>query len=409
MTIYDIEWSFTEGDYRFQVWFDSGNLCAFHQRDVYVSQLLPSEQIALGAFSGPELLAAYQGADRTAREETFAAEVARVHAQNVAESGASRSAAAQKRRKRQQRQDLDRLERNLSTELRALPREAFNLAQLHKASRQWDDGRFLRSFYYDEVNDRHIRNFGRKYATDADYRAQVYAGTTAWAGRNALFERNLIGLLGGALPFPNARAAMKSPPSPQTPPQQHHVPLLGNVDAARDVAAERLWRWCAQHAAAVLQMPEYEALHELDMRVAPSPTEIDREIAPAVEVWKRVPGVRTRFSCQGVSGAIHYGDRRLLVPSYHEALAYIAFAEMDPTVAASIEQLSSACASMRIISHRRAAGTSTRLARPEMGTAPKPPTESVYGLVSVDPDQNIAFRQEARTLAERVLTRLTGA
>jgi len=54
-----------------------------------------------------------------------------------------------------------------------------------------DKSRHLRAFYFDEVNNTHIRAFCKKFAEDAEYREQCLAQTTDWAIRNALFYRNI--------------------------------------------------------------------------------------------------------------------------------------------------------------------------------------------------------------------------
>ncbi len=56
--------------------------------------------------------------------------------------------------------------------------------------------------------------------------------------------------------------------------------------------------------------------------------ELDPFIQPAVEAFNRIPGVATRFSCQGISGQITFQGRDLLVVSEHEKYAYVSFCKL---------------------------------------------------------------------------------
>jgi hypothetical protein len=398
MTLYGVEWRFVEGDARFEVHFDSGNSCGLDQRDLYVARPLPIERISLGAFAGPILLSAYRGDDRASRQDAYAAEIARVRSQHTPQRSEALTASERKRLRREEHGELERLERALTTAMRALPRDAFDPARLHAAAPWWEpEARFLRSFYLEEVNQNHMRNFGRKYATDTAYRAQVDAGATPWARRNALFERNLHALHSGMRGVDGGADGAVDEPS-GVPPTSRSAPQRTRQTGEME---ERLWRWVCRHAAAIAALPEFGDLQRLDSGEAPSPTEPDREILPAVQAWNAIAGVRTRFSCRGVSGTVRFADRRLLVPSYHEPLAYIAFAAMDAMVAAHV---------------REVAPTFASIAR--LPDDPRPPAATIPGamvhryalgvierLSSVDPDQNVAFRTDARLLAEAVHSR----
>jgi len=55
----------------------------------------------------------------------------------------------------------------------------------------WSTAEHLRTFYYEDVNYAHVRAFCKKFAENADYRAQCLAGTTDWGIRDSLFRRNI--------------------------------------------------------------------------------------------------------------------------------------------------------------------------------------------------------------------------
>src|SRR5260370_27404917 len=129
---------------------------------------------------------------------------------------------------------------------------------------KWNDGQHVRTFYFEDVNDAHLRAFCKKFVADAEYRAQSLAGTTDWAIRNALFYRN-IGLYG-------------------TP----ALEALGGV--------KQVWTYLKTNWKDIVALPEYGRIQALDSAFTPSYQVIDPEIQTAVERFNQVPGVKTRFS-----------------------------------------------------------------------------------------------------------------
>src|SRR6266498_4189564 len=49
------------------------------------------------------------------------------------------------------------------------------------------------------------------------------------------------------------------------------------------------------------------------------------EIQAAVRLFNTIPGVRTKFWCQGVSGTVSYANLEILVVTPHERFGYIRF------------------------------------------------------------------------------------
>jgi hypothetical protein len=389
MTLYDMEWKVQHGAYRFEIWFDSGNECGLDQRDVFVRERTPIERVPLKSIPGRRLLAAYRGADRAAREAAFAEAVAQLEArfapalQTPAQASASVQPHAQldkeqrRQRNRQRRhlqkqrhaarveqgQATQRLEEALRKELAALPQDQFDLEQLAYHVQRFDDGHFLRSFYFEEVNDAHIRNFVRKYAEDSSYRTAVDAGTTPWARRNALFTRNLW------------------------------------IERPTDAAAERLWRWFCEHAEAILALPEYVSLQARDSAFDPDTSrEYDPEIRAAVAAWNRVPGVQTRWSCQGVSGVVVFQGHEIYAATPHVARAYVEFAAFSELAANAVRDLAPDYPTLEVQEsvHRTGAGNATdwQVER------------SVSTLRSLTATANLAFRQDCVRLAEAVYRHL---
>ena len=88
------------------------------------------------------------------------------------------------------------------------------------------------------------------------------------------------------------------------------------------------FRWVDAHVEEILASPAYQRLKEEDSVFEPSAGELDPLIRPAVQALNRIPGVTTRFSCQGVSGKVRFGERELLVVSPHEEYAYVSFSEL---------------------------------------------------------------------------------
>jgi hypothetical protein len=59
----------------------------------------------------------------------------------------------------------------------------------------WSEPLWVRSFYFEDCDRQHIRNFCKKFAQDQAYRTACLDGATDWSQRDRLFVRNIAPLL----------------------------------------------------------------------------------------------------------------------------------------------------------------------------------------------------------------------
>lgn len=183
-----------------------------------------------------------------------------------------------------------------------------------RTAQGWGDSCSIRSFYFEDVQERHMRNFCRKYAEDADYRAACAAGSLDWAVRDALFERN-------------AHAPWEMPRS-----LWPTARLIGEADV--------VWLFIKRHYREIIALPEYQRIQALDLEFDPDAgVALDPLIAPAVAAFNAIPGVQTRWSCQGVSGTVPFQGYEIQAVSHHRRLAFIAFAAFPPDLLAAARAL----------------------------------------------------------------------
>jgi hypothetical protein len=109
-----------------------------------------------------------------------------------------------------------------------------------------------------------------------------------------------------------------------------------------------------------------------------------------------VPGVETRFSCQGVSDLVAYDGRQLLTVSPREELAYVEFASMSDAAAAALYHLALDYPMLQVIASFAFVGAGQD---PEVGS-------NVHRLQSVEAAKNRAFRVACAQLADKVRLRL---
>lgn len=310
MTQYGVEHTFIIGDYQFQIGYDSGNECGLDQRDVAASRRLQLDEIDLSTLPGRCLLEAYAGPDREVRLIAWRSAEEAVHTRYKQARRAPR--ANSNTLLRQEKRELKQHEKALAEQLGQFDRSLFDQEKLTRSIQHFTDAHMIRSFYYEEVHFAHMRNFCQKYATDPAYRQAVENGSVPWVERNAIFVKNLW--------------------SPSFRDQ------LASLDAAAaDAVIKELWHWLGRVSTAITALPEYRQLKQLDMVPTPPSAHppFDPGIREAVDAWNALPGVETKFSCQGVSGTITYEGRRLLVPCSHDEFAYIVFARLgDPVIAA---------------------------------------------------------------------------
>src|SRR6266566_8045647 len=189
MGIYGIEEDFWVDEYHFEVSFSNDNAVGLCQRDVTVGHRRQVEDLALSDFTGQQLLEAYTGPDRGGRQEAFADQIESLRASYKEARRAPHANST--RLLRHEKRDLKRLEKTLAQELSTLDRGLFELSRVQGQIQHTEHDHFLRSFFFDEVNDRYIHHFCRKYAIDPAYRADVENGIAPWVERNALFLKNL--------------------------------------------------------------------------------------------------------------------------------------------------------------------------------------------------------------------------
>jgi hypothetical protein len=198
----------------------------------------------------------------------------------------------------------------------------------------------LRSFFFDEVNDRYIHNFCRKYAIDPVYRADVENGVALWVERNALFLKNLVSSWWqesvGELP-PNA----------------------DGIAELQSLYEEQFFEWVCRHAKKIVADPAYQRLKQLEQASASACRTggVDAGMEEVALAWNEIPGVAVSISCQGASGLISYAGRMLQVPSAHEECAYVTVAVSDESLAEVIERCRSAFPHIRSTLFSRPVGS----------------------------------------------------
>jgi len=362
------------GNYRFVVEFDSGSETGSNQPTVWVAEKADIDAVPLKQFGAAQLLSALIEPERSrlhaalseeqrACRQPFELGIASIQQpfRAAGEKQGQKMPEKAKRKARKLREQmktaLQRLEVEFARrELWSLDRQWYDHSILQAQSRAYSGEFSLRDFYFEEANGPHIRNFCRKFALDEAYRQQVLARETRWARRNALFVRNLLSVVGEDALLSNGRGD--------------------------DRQVHDFFRWVDAHVEEILALPEYQRLKEEDSAFEPSAGELDPLILPAVEALNRIPGVSTRFSCQGVSGKVRSQGRELLVVSPHDEYAYVSFSELGQPARDVIVALLPSFPGI----------TNARI-----------PGNFALGSVLRSTGDNLRFRQELVELAERML------
>jgi len=366
------------GNYRFTVEIDTGAETGSNQLTVWFAEKVHVETVPLSHFKLPQLFRALQEpyrmslqaqleAEQRACRKPFKEEIASLKSAPVQEGASHERRGGTKRRSNDlskqmnialQRLDADFTHRALLT----LDREYFDPAILQQENRLFGDDHFLRDFYFEETNPKYIRNFCHKFALSEPYRQQVLARETPWAKRNALFVRNVFAVW----------------------------EELPGTTSSREEDEQKLsdfFHWIDAHYEAILALPEYQQLQQLDTAFKPNARVLDPFIQPAVELLNQIPGVTTQYSCQGVSGKVHFQGRTLLAVSEHEEFAYVSFAELEQPAKYIIEALLPAF--------------------PSVTDVPLPFNFALPSLWRSTGD-NLRFRVELVELAQRVLDTVNG-
>lgn len=319
--MYGITETVKYGDYKFDIGFDSGSETGLNQLLVDVAEKLDPDTAPLSEFSLEELLQALKEPEQTRLRiqlEQQRATCAEPFDNNIAEierrfPGKVESLPRNVRKhmkelRRQKREAIQQLEgRFLRQECFTLDTGRFDKDLLRRATKRFGESRHLRDFYFEEANDYHIHNFCRKFAFESDYRQAVLEGHAPWIARNELFARNL-------------------------PAQTRDLPSINLTRAqqmANDQQVRNFFKWIDAHAQKIIALPEYQRLEALDNAFNPNASELDPYIKPAVELLNQIPGVVTRFSCQGVSGKVHFEGYDLLAVSHHQEYASISFQTLE--------------------------------------------------------------------------------
>jgi len=314
------------GNYKFEVELDTGAEVGAHQLLVWFAEKKNIATLPLSLFKATQLFKALQEPYKStlyAQLEQEKDSCCRPFKEEIADlqrsvSTNNKRTAKEKCRiselQKQMNNVLQRLEADFTRrDLFPLDKNCFDLEALQKANHFFEEERLLRDFYFEEANTQYISNFCRKFAMNEVYRQQVLAHEAPWMKRNALFLRNVFTLFGK---------------------------YFHSTDAHEyENQAYALFHWIDKHYKEILALPAYQQLQQVDNAFKPNATELDPAIRPAVELLNQIPGVTTRYSCQGVSGKVRFQDHDILVVSEHEEYAYVAFLDLDHVAKKVIEAL----------------------------------------------------------------------
>jgi hypothetical protein len=338
MGIYGVEADFWVDEYHFEVSFSDDNAVGLCQRDVTVGHRRQVEDLALSDFTGQQLLEAYTGPDRGGRQEAFADQIESLRASYKEARRAPHANST--RLLRHEKRDLKRLEKTLAQELSILDRGLFDLSRVQDQVQHTEHDHLLRSFYFDEVNDRSIHHFCRKYASDPAYRADVESGIAPWIERNALFLKNL-------------ESSWWQETVGELPPNADGVAQL------QALFEEQFFRWICQHAKKIVVDPAYQRLKQLEQasKAACRTGGVDAGMEEVALAWNAIPGAAVSSACQGASGVVSYAGRMLLAPSVHDECACVTVALNDESLTEVIERCRSAFPHIRSTLFSRPVGS----------------------------------------------------
>jgi hypothetical protein len=365
------------GHYKFTAELDTGSEMGGDQLTVWFAEKVDIEHVPLSQFSIDLLFKALQEPlqsrlraqleqEKISCQQTFEDQITALQLPFQATKGlpAKKLPNKVKRQISQLRQQMNnagqRLEREfIKRELISPDKHCFDLHILQAASQVFGEPRFLRDFYFEEASKRHIQDFCHKFALDEAYRQDVLAGRTRWAVRDALFIRNLLSIAGEESLFAK--------------------------DSRYDDKARKFFHWLDVHCEEILALPEYQRLQEIDKIHVPNIHDPDPEIKLAVDYFNLIPGVTIQFSCQGVSGKVHFQDYDLLTVSSHREYGFVSFSAFGPYAHDTIITLLPAY--------------------PNITTDPMPYNYALQ-LVLRSTGDNLSFRQELLALARRVVTNM---
>ncbi len=360
------------GNYKFTAEIDTGSETGENQLTVWFAEKVDVKQVHISHFSMDVLLDALQEPlrshlhsqldhEKLACQKEFEDQLKHLqdHSQDSMQMLTKKHSSKVKRQIRQLRGQLNNALQRINAEfikreLMPLDRQCFDLDRLRAASHVFGEARFLRNFYFEEANKRHIKDFCQKFALDEAFRQDVLAGRTHWAKRDALFVRNLLS-------------------------------IIGEDSSCYDRKVRKFFHWLDAHCEEILALPEYQRLQEVDSGLDPHMHELDPEIRLAVDFFNLIPGVTVHFSCQGVSGKVHFQGYDLLTVSSHREYGFVSFSELGPYAHDAIIALLPLY--------------------PHITTDPVP-YHSVLQPVLRSTGDNLAFRKELLELVRRVVADL---
>jgi hypothetical protein len=184
-----------------------------------------------------------------------------------------------------------------------------------------------RTFYFGG-QDRHIRAFARKFAEDADYRQACLEGTVKWARLNRWYSQN------AAVYVPQIQTVWCA----STPEEER---ALEEAVGETESQMERLYDLLRHQLNELESLPAYQE-HLAAERESPDASmgALDADIERAVLLLNGIPGVATRFSCQGIRRCVAvdwWQHGPIWFPAKHMPFAHVQFAEIPPEMEAKLD------------------------------------------------------------------------
>lgn len=191
-----------------------------------------------------------------------------------------------------------------------------------------------RTFYFlldaeGRMESSHIRSFAAKFVRDAAYRETCIQGMSKWARVADWYDRNEYYYGDKLQTFRIANMRDK----------KELAKMHEQAEAAKRELM-RLYKLIESHIDEWEALPAYQE-HRTREALLPKPSMaiLDPEIVEAVHSFNQVPGVETKFSCQGLRNGMtvpEWPHGPIWFPGLHECLAYIQFAFITPSFAADL-------------------------------------------------------------------------
>lgn len=177
-----------------------------------------------------------------------------------------------------------------------------------------------RTFYFEKINEKHIRSFAKKFANDLDYRQECLSGTVLWKRVSKWYGINEYAY---SNQFQTIRSACTKEELRRMEPQSEQTWSR----------MEQLFRIIEKQVEKLEETKEYQEHLVLERSFTPSIEVLDPEIEGIVHLFNLLSGVATKFSCQGIRRGIRVAEWKygpIWFPGNHEPLAYIYFSKIPP-------------------------------------------------------------------------------